>query len=150
MTYADAHSPQLQGSSQSTVLSARGKQTPSTTMDVRSHQGRSYPAVSRDAQELSLARKALLAMRAVIIDLRQQIATLSNQLRRTQYRMIELETRRICVICYEASIDTALVPCGHMCGCYDCLAFPGGHWQGITPCPICRRHVTHVLRIYPQ
>ncbi|CAE8631784.1 unnamed protein product [Polarella glacialis] len=52
----------------------------------------------------------------------------------------------LCVVCLDRYADTAVIPCGHMCGCEACL-------QGIleTPgaqCPLCRGAATTVIRIY--
>uniref|UniRef100_A0A7S4SA61 RING-type domain-containing protein n=1 Tax=Alexandrium monilatum TaxID=311494 RepID=A0A7S4SA61_9DINO len=51
-----------------------------------------------------------------------------------------------CAICMERPADTAVVPCGHMCGCFACLQALHGA-QG-AQCPICRGPVASTIRIY--
>ena len=48
-----------------------------------------------------------------------------------------------CKICYDAAIETVLVPCGHMACCKACQdRFDG------EPCPICKAPVSLVLKTY--
>ena len=50
-----------------------------------------------------------------------------------------------CVICSEASIDSVVYRCGHMCVCMACgLELKA---QGLK-CPICRAPITDVIRAY--
>ena len=50
-----------------------------------------------------------------------------------------------CVICSEASIDSVVYHCGHMCVCIACgLELKA---QGLK-CPICRAPITDVIRAY--
>ncbi|CAN4091116.1 unnamed protein product [Withania somnifera] len=50
-----------------------------------------------------------------------------------------------CIICYEAAIEGACVPCGHMAGCMSCLnEIKAKSWG----CPICRSQIELVLRLY--
>merc|ERR1712232_562924 len=52
----------------------------------------------------------------------------------------------LCTVCLEVPADAAVVPCGHMCACYDCLQMLS---TSRTPlCPMCRGPVTAVIRIY--
>ncbi|KAF6775601.1 hypothetical protein AHF37_05449 [Paragonimus kellicotti] len=48
---------------------------------------------------------------------------------------------KTCCVCLNAVPDCALDPCGHVAMCYNCAV-------GLTDCPVCRRHVQRVLRIY--
>ncbi|KAF5398325.1 hypothetical protein PHET_08185 [Paragonimus heterotremus] len=48
---------------------------------------------------------------------------------------------KACCVCLNAVPDCALDPCGHVAMCYECAV-------GLTDCPVCRRHVQRVLRIY--
>lgn len=51
----------------------------------------------------------------------------------------------LCVLCLERTADTAVVPCGHMCGCQDCMQ----QLQLVRPkCPLCRGPVQSTIRIY--
>lgn len=50
-----------------------------------------------------------------------------------------------CIICYEAPIEGACVPCGHMAGCMSCLnEIKAKSWG----CPVCRAKIELVLRLY--
>lgn len=51
-----------------------------------------------------------------------------------------------CVVCWERRADTAIIPCGHMCGCNICLkdVFASAAPQ----CPMCRGPITSLVRIY--
>lgn len=55
-------------------------------------------------------------------------------------------TPRQCVICLDRPADSAIVPCGHMCGCYACLQ--ALHASETPQCPLCRTPVTSVIRIF--
>ncbi|XP_021770140.1 probable E3 ubiquitin-protein ligase XBOS34 [Chenopodium quinoa] len=50
-----------------------------------------------------------------------------------------------CVICWEAPIEGACVPCGHMAGCISCLSEIKSK-KGL--CPVCRTKIDKVLRLY--
>lgn len=49
--------------------------------------------------------------------------------------------RPSCVICLERRQETALDPCGHICLCQECTA-------AVKDCPVCRKPIQKVLRIY--
>ncbi|KAJ8448331.1 hypothetical protein Cgig2_021959 [Carnegiea gigantea] len=53
--------------------------------------------------------------------------------------------RQLCVICYDAPKDCFFIPCGHCASCFKCgvrIAEVAG------TCPICRRRMKKVRRIY--
>ena len=50
-----------------------------------------------------------------------------------------------CVICCEAPIEGACIPCGHMGGCMSCLTEIKSKK---SVCPMCRSKITEVVRIY--
>ena len=50
---------------------------------------------------------------------------------------------RLCVICFDRQIDAAFAPCGHLASCLPC----GSAFDG-RPCPICKKRVVFVLKIY--
>uniref|UniRef100_A0A7C9EXS0 RING-type domain-containing protein n=1 Tax=Opuntia streptacantha TaxID=393608 RepID=A0A7C9EXS0_OPUST len=55
------------------------------------------------------------------------------------------QPRQLCVICYDAPKDCFFIPCGHCASCFDCgvrVAEVAG------TCPICRRRMKKVRRIY--
>ncbi|CAN0886051.1 Probable E3 ubiquitin-protein ligase XBOS34 [Linum grandiflorum] len=50
-----------------------------------------------------------------------------------------------CIICWDAPVQGACVPCGHMAGCMGCLSSIQGK-KG--DCPVCRAKITQVIRLY--
>lgn len=53
-----------------------------------------------------------------------------------------------CVICYEKPVDSVVYKCGHMCMCYaDAMALlRSSHCTAV--CPLCRKPMEDVIRIY--
>uniref|UniRef100_A0A7C9CY52 RING-type domain-containing protein n=1 Tax=Opuntia streptacantha TaxID=393608 RepID=A0A7C9CY52_OPUST len=50
-----------------------------------------------------------------------------------------------CVICFDAPVEGACVPCGHMGGCMSCLnEIKVKKWG----CPVCRTQIDQVIRVY--
>ncbi|KAJ6306492.1 hypothetical protein OIU78_021747 [Salix suchowensis] len=54
-------------------------------------------------------------------------------------------TSSSCIICWEAPVEGACVPCGHMAGCMPCLSEIKAT-KGV--CPVCRSNINQVIRIY--
>lgn len=50
-----------------------------------------------------------------------------------------------CIICFEAQVEGACIPCGHMAGCMSCLKEIKAK-KGV--CPVCRTKIAQVIRIY--
>lgn len=50
-----------------------------------------------------------------------------------------------CIICWEAPIEGACIPCGHMAGCMACLTEIKAK-KGV--CPVCRAKINQVIRLY--
>ncbi|CAE7316586.1 birc7-a [Symbiodinium sp. KB8] len=48
-----------------------------------------------------------------------------------------------CIICYDQPASVAVVPCGHLCFCTDCI----GH-SAPDSCPVCREGVTGNIRVF--
>lgn len=46
-----------------------------------------------------------------------------------------------CVVCLEHCIDTAIVPCGHVCCCHACARL-------LKACPICRQSARSTLQLF--
>nr|XP_019702279.1 putative E3 ubiquitin-protein ligase XBAT35 isoform X2 [Elaeis guineensis] len=54
-------------------------------------------------------------------------------------------TSGFCVICLDAPVEGACIPCGHMVGCMPCLKeIKAKNWG----CPVCRANVDQVVRLY--
>lgn len=51
------------------------------------------------------------------------------------------EEADLCSICYEGDKDAVFIDCGHVCACVGCAEL-------VNLCPICRRVVKKVVRIY--
>ncbi|KMT16606.1 hypothetical protein BVRB_3g048930 isoform A [Beta vulgaris subsp. vulgaris] len=50
-----------------------------------------------------------------------------------------------CVICFDAPVEGACVPCGHMAGCMSCLnEIKAKKWG----CPVCRTNIDQVIKVY--
>ncbi|KAM5553178.1 hypothetical protein ABKV19_025414 [Rosa sericea] len=57
----------------------------------------------------------------------------------------EGENSSSCVICMDAPVEGAFIPCGHMAGCMPCLNdIKDKNWD----CPVCRAKVDQVIRLY--
>uniref|UniRef100_A0A7N0ZWB5 RING-type domain-containing protein n=1 Tax=Kalanchoe fedtschenkoi TaxID=63787 RepID=A0A7N0ZWB5_KALFE len=50
-----------------------------------------------------------------------------------------------CIICWEAPVQGACIPCGHMAGCMSCLTEIKSK-KG--DCPVCRAKINQVIRLY--
>jgi len=68
----------------------------------------------------------------------------------------ELTRNGCCVVCMDAPRDCAVMPCGHVCLCSQCLpsfqaASLGDVDEGDTSvgrCPICRAEISQVTRLF--
>lgn len=58
---------------------------------------------------------------------------------------IKPKTDECCVICWEAPIEGACIPCGHMAGCMSCLMEIKAE-KGV--CPVCRTKMDQVIKLY--
>lgn len=59
----------------------------------------------------------------------------------TTYWEVADEEGDMCQICYSEEIDALFYDCGHVCACVDCA-------KQVEACPICRKNVRHVVRMY--
>ncbi|KAK9684972.1 hypothetical protein RND81_10G246600 [Saponaria officinalis] len=50
-----------------------------------------------------------------------------------------------CVICWDAPVEGACIPCGHMAGCMSCLTEIRAKKGN---CPVCRANIDQVIRLY--
>eukprot|EP00092_Neocalanus_flemingeri_P057349 GFUD01068139.1.p1 GENE.GFUD01068139.1~~GFUD01068139.1.p1 ORF type:complete len:299 (-),score=74.61 GFUD01068139.1:483-1379(-) len=52
-----------------------------------------------------------------------------------------------CKICYDSSVNTVLLPCGHACCCQDCsVRLQFATWD--SKCPICRNRIQGISMLY--
>ncbi|RWW05879.1 hypothetical protein BHE74_00049135, partial [Ensete ventricosum] len=50
-----------------------------------------------------------------------------------------------CVICLDAPVEGACIPCGHMAGCMSCLReIEAKNWG----CPVCRTKINQIIKLY--
>lgn len=54
---------------------------------------------------------------------------------------VQLESNRLCKICYGNDIEIVLIPCGHLVLCRECALH-------IETCPLCRQTVCGKMRAY--
>ncbi|KAF0689464.1 Aste57867_19099 [Aphanomyces stellatus] len=54
--------------------------------------------------------------------------------------------RRDCIVCFDGPQDAVCVPCGHNAICMDCAEHLMA--QDTRPCPVCRKNIREVVRIY--
>ena len=55
------------------------------------------------------------------------------------------DSDRDCAICMDRSRDSLLCPCHHMITCMECAKSLHNRHDG---CPICRKEITEIIRIY--
>ncbi|CAK7346390.1 unnamed protein product [Dovyalis caffra] len=55
------------------------------------------------------------------------------------------DTSSSCIICWEAPVEGACIPCGHMAGCMTCLNEIKAK-KGV--CPVCQSKINQVVRLY--
>jgi len=54
-----------------------------------------------------------------------------------------------CKICFDAQIQTVILPCGHACMCYDCsIKIQHADFEDTGRCPVCRMRMVEVKNIY--
>ena len=53
----------------------------------------------------------------------------------------EQEHLPTCVICMDKKSHYAILPCGHICSCHECLV-------QITRCPLCNADITALMKIF--
>ena len=52
-----------------------------------------------------------------------------------------------CKICFDAAVNTVLLPCGHACCCHDCsVRLKFATWN--AKCPICRTRIDKISMLY--
>lgn len=69
---------------------------------------------------------------------------LAKKLEDARERLNNVEGKRECVICLDANITMAFMPCGHMCVCKECAE----KYIHAAPCPICRKPVGSYVEIF--
>ena len=60
----------------------------------------------------------------------------------------EISYDELCIICMIRSKTTAFFRCGHKVCCHDCAKKMLKKHKDLRKCPICRKNISGVLRIY--
>lgn len=55
----------------------------------------------------------------------------------------ELIKHQQCILCVENNKNALIMPCKHICCCFDCI-----NDNNIDTCPICRRQINKIMKIY--
>lgn len=65
----------------------------------------------------------------------------SNESTKKIYEEEPKEESKLCKICFANEFNTVFFPCGHIIACAKCAS-------SVSSCPLCRKHITDVKRIY--
>eukprot|EP00980_Cylindrotheca_fusiformis_P019543 scaffold6774_cov91-Cylindrotheca_fusiformis.AAC.6 len=66
----------------------------------------------------------------------------------TGFRILSTNDRGCCIICMDNEKSHAVVPCGHLVFCDDCAVQAASAPSNRSMCPICRKEVVMVIRIF--
>lgn len=84
-----------------------------------------YPSI--DSTPVGLSSQDVETLPAITAEMKEEASTSS------------------CVICLDAPVEGACIPCGHMAGCMSCLnEIKAKKWG----CPVCRANIDQVIRLY--
>ncbi|KAH0542586.1 hypothetical protein FGG08_002994 [Glutinoglossum americanum] len=61
--------------------------------------------------------------------------------RGTMEYLVADEEQNLCQICYEGEMDSLFYDCGHVCACVECA-------KQLENCPVCRKAIVSVVKIY--
>jgi len=53
-----------------------------------------------------------------------------------------------CVICCDGECTHALIPCGHLCLCDECVRLIMDDAESLSLCPVCREPSSKAIRVY--
>jgi len=84
-------------------------------------------------------RKVEHKERIIVKDIRRII----NTVKTSEHKIQEGENDIPCQICFENTVECALIPCGHKNSCVSCLR----NLHDLN-CPICNTKITDVLHIF--
>ena len=60
----------------------------------------------------------------------------------------EMISQKLCIICASKKVDVAFVDCGHMISCEKCANIIKNDIKYKRKCPICRKDIKNILKIY--
>eukprot|EP00096_Caligus_rogercresseyi_P008060 TRINITY_DN2636_c0_g1_i4.p1 TRINITY_DN2636_c0_g1~~TRINITY_DN2636_c0_g1_i4.p1 ORF type:complete len:387 (+),score=106.34 TRINITY_DN2636_c0_g1_i4:157-1317(+) len=137
----------------STLVPPNPPVPPSSSSPKRfSHQGLvqlSEIETEEDLLELSVKQmKEILALNRVMFkgviekeELLKIVQRLWLQDKRNNEDKDNMDDEEMCKICMDAKVDCVMLECGHMCTCIACGKI-------MSECPICRRYVVRVVKIF--
>jgi hypothetical protein len=70
---------------------------------------------------------------------------IANQEKEKEELFKKIGDTDLCTICMATTRDTAFSPCGHYIGCWNCIKKIR---DTTTKCPICRKAIKDILRLY--
>lgn len=62
--------------------------------------------------------------------------------------VIEMSNSKVCSICMSDKAEIAFIPCGHISTCQKCSEHIKNDVRDNRKCPICRKYVKDLLKIY--
>lgn len=68
------------------------------------------------------------------------LSTPSNVGETTEGETVD-DDSNLCKVCFENKVDSVILECGHSISCFSC-------GRSLRICPICRRPITRVIRIF--
>jgi hypothetical protein len=113
--------------------------------------------MERMKAESERKEREIEAMRKQIVEAdmkrRQEIEEEKAKLQRAYERISvqpnnkpkEMTDENMCKVCWDEIADTAFTPCGHKAACWDCAE---SIKRNTSKCPMCRRYVLKLMRIY--
>lgn len=100
-------------------------------------------ALENDRADLAeLYSEAHMELRRLGSELSERTAELAELRHKQEQAELRL-AQNTCVVCLDLPAAVACVPCGHLALCEACA----GH-RRVRQCPVCRRCVVTLLRIY--
>lgn len=78
----------------------------------------------------------------------RRTAERQNQLPNTSRQGREEEDHQKCTICFDKPVNVAFDPCGHTSCCNVCAQGLSKKDNGFRNCPICRKRINNIIRIY--
>ena len=114
------------------------------------HKGKYFDEAIRDDPDYCFGWVASLAdpgpaLKAFAKYVAEQSATSRPSTTTPPKKRQRKESQGTCTICYSEPIDCVLVPCGHLCCCYDCALIVD---DSDNRCPICRQDIAIIQKIY--
>eukprot|EP00092_Neocalanus_flemingeri_P038036 GFUD01041405.1.p1 GENE.GFUD01041405.1~~GFUD01041405.1.p1 ORF type:complete len:307 (+),score=71.27 GFUD01041405.1:155-1075(+) len=98
----------------------------------------------------SMSRMGAAAMRSSPEPSRSRAASTSSAEKRGPEVTLEEDKYQVkleCKICFDGSVNTVLLPCGHACCCQDCsVKLKFATWD--SKCPICRNRIHNISMLY--